>query len=282
MKTPISLAPLVLVVAVNPCYGQNFNSSAFFAPEIRAQHTNTSAILAAVTLDNSVISNQLSSGNVTWNLGAGGYAGINALGVEIFDLELRQGVHLSAFTQTTGNSLVFGRSMELEGLVGGLSSLLNQVTSAGVFSTWSATAEVGGLNILAGQLYQVTFDVTSGPNLPVTLLSNSSFGISSDGVTTFGGNAQGLIDLLGVVNVGETQSSGSASIYFMSSTNRSELDFDFNAQSLVRLGLLGGEDGNENVLTFSNIQVQAVPEPSAYALSALAAGGLVLRRRRGK
>jgi hypothetical protein len=82
--------------------------------------------------------------------------------------------------------------------------------------------------------------------------------------------------------VGETQSTGPASIYFISSTNRSELDFQFSAESLVKLGLLGGEAGNQNRLTFSNIQVQAVPEPSALILSAFAVGGLALRRRRGK
>ena len=271
MKTPSTLVPLVLVCLASVSFGQNFDSGSFFSPAIRAQHAQTDLLLL---VDNGVTPNEQSSGNVNWALGAGGYVGATASPL--------LGVHLSAYTETTGNSLVFGRNMEFEGLASLLGPQLTQVLDAGVFSTWTATAEVGGLNILAGQLYQVTFDVTSGPNLPVALLSESSFGISSAGVTTIGGNAEGLVDVLGVVSVGETQSTGPASIYFISSTNRSELDFQFSAESLVKLGLLGGEAGNQNILTFSNIQVQAVPEPSALILSAFAVGGLALRRRRGK
>jgi hypothetical protein len=273
MKPPCTLASIILIGTVSLSYGQNFNSGTFFSPELRVQHEKTGEVVA-LEVDNSLIGGNETSGNVTWTHGAGGYAGATVTPLV--------GVHLGAYTETTGNSLVFGRSLEIDGVAGLLETQLSSVVNAGVFSTWSSTAEVGGLNIQANQLYQVTFDVNSGADLPVTLLDSASFGISSAGVTSFGGDSSGLIDLLGVVTIGETADVGQVSLIFSSSTDRSDLEFQFDAESLVNLGLLGGVEGNSNVLTFSNIQVQAIPEPSSVTLSALFAGGLALRRRRGK
>lgn len=273
MNKPTSLAPLVFVATLSLSYGQNFDSGAFFAPNLRVQHAKAEGVVS-LELDNSLISGNETSGNVTWTHGAGGYAGAT--------VSVVAGVHLSAYTETTGSSLVFGRSLEVDGVIGLLGTQVSSVVNADLFSTWSSTAEVSGLNIQANQLYRVTFDVNSGSNLPVTLLDSASFGISSAGVTSFGGDSSGLIDLLGIVTIGDDADVGQVSLLFSSSTDRSDLEFQFDANSLVKLGLLGGVEGNGNVLTFSNIQVETIPEPSAFALSAIFAGGLALRRRRGK
>lgn len=270
MKTPISLAPLVLMVAASPSYGQNFNSGTFFGPDLRVQH---SQIVLGALVDNGTVSNNTGPGAVSWTNGAGGYSGVA--------LSAILGVHLHAYTETTGTSLVFGRDLDINGALSGLEDELETVVGANVLSSWSATANVTGLNILAGQLYEVTFDINSGPGLPANLVTNASFDVTSAGVTSFGEGSAGLLNLLNVVTIGSDPDTGLGRLQFVSSTNRSDLQFQFLANSLVSLGV-GAAPGNQNVLTFSNMQVQAIPEPSALALSAVFAGGLALRRRRGK
>jgi len=271
MKSPITLAPLVLVSVTAISFGQNFNSGTFFQPPLNVQHERT---LGLLQIDNSANVDDATSGNVTWTNSAGGYAGVG-----VGELV---GVHLYAYTETTGNSLVFGRDLEILGVAALLQNELNSVVGASVLSSWGATADVTGLNILAGQLYQVTFDISTGAGLPATILSNASFDVTSSGVTSFGGGSGGLLNLLNVVSIGTSPDSDQGILTFISDTNRSDLQFQFSANSALSLGLLGNIDGNRNIMTFSNIQVQAIPEPSALALSALAAGGVILRRRRGK
>ena len=267
----MSLVPLVMMAAVSPSYGQNFNSSTFFDPELRVQH---SQIVLGALVDYGLVTGSTAPGAVTWTNGAGGYSGVA--------LSALLGVHLHAYTETTGTSLVFGRDLDVNGLLAGLEDELETVVDANVLSSWSATANVTGLNIMAGQLYEVTFDISSGPNLEANLISSGSFDVTSAGVTSFGEGSAGLLNLLNVVTIGTDPDTGVGRLQFVSSTNRSDLQFQFLASSAVSLGLLGDIPGNQNVLTFSNVQVQAIPEPSALALSALAAGGVILRRRRGK
>lgn len=270
MKTPSTLVPLVVIGAASISFGQNFNSATFFQPALRVQHANTTGVLL---LDNALVSNNASAGNVQWTNRVGGYAGA--------EVPVVGGVHLHAYTETTGNSLVFGRDLEIDGLLSSLQATVNSVVGSNVLSTWSATADVTGLSIVAGQLYEVTFDVSSGPGLRADLINSASFDVSSSNVTTFSNGSENLLNLLDVVTIGTDPSTGLGRLQFVSSTNRSDLQLQFSATSLISLGLLGSVEGNQNVLTFSNIQVAPIPEPSVLGLSALAVGGLILRRRRG-
>ena len=278
MKTPMSLVPFALVVTVSASLGQNLDPTTFFQPPLRVQHAHIA--LGVDLLNNDLVEDDATYSNagknVTWTLGATGYSGVG--------LSVIAGVHLNAFTQTTGNSLVFGRELDIVGVIAPLQldQTLASVTGANLPVSWSATADLTGLNIQANQLYQVTFDISAGPSIPVELLGDMEFNVTSQNVTSFGGGADGLLNLANVISIGNGVRNGQASLLFSSSTSRSDLQFQFDASTLVGLGLLGDVEGNQNVLTFSNIQVQAVPEPSVLAFSALAAGGVVLRRRRGK
>ena len=268
VKSPFVI-PLLLVGVACVSQGQNLNSATFFSPSLHTQHSH---VALGALVDTAMVSRSTAPGTVTWTNAAGGYSGIGVAGVG--------GVHLSAYTDTTGNSLVFGRSLEVTGALNLLQGTLNTVLGTNLLSSWSATSNVTGLNIMAGQLYEATFDVSSGPGLPVGLLSSASFDVTSSGVTSFGEGSAGILNVLNVVSVGDVPSSKLGKLQFVSSTNRSDLQFQFLANSALSLGLLGGAQGNSNVLSFSNFQVKAIPEPSALMLSAVAVGGLLLRRKR--
>jgi hypothetical protein len=263
MKVPYTLVSLAVGVP-GLAFGQNLiNTTAFYNPDFSYRHTKTTGI--SLLVDNSLQDGQSATeGNVTWRHRTGGYAGVQA--TELL------GAHLSAVAQTSGNSLSFGRAVELQGAAILISGLVSEIVSANVLSTWQSTADVGGLAIAPDQLYRVSFNVATAPGLPVGILSNVNFSITSPTVTLASGAAATLLSL--------GTSNGVVTYDFKSSQALSALTFQFGAQSTASLGLLGGTEGNETFVTFSGMQVTAIPEPSALAISSVALGALALRRRR--
>lgn len=231
--------------------------------------------------------------NHSWTLAAGGHAqaGVHV----IIDLPVLPDIdvanvdaQLAAYTQTTGDTLVFGREIttQVEILGGGVDltstvqGLVNQVAGASVLYSWQANSTVSGLAIVPDQLYQVSFNVTSGAGLPVNLLSSSSFGITTAGITGASNESVSTLNLLNVVSLGANSSTGQFNYLFKSSDAKSALNFAFAANSVANVSLLGGTAGNQNVLTYSNFQVTAVPEPASLALGGIFLGMLTLRRHR--
>jgi hypothetical protein len=191
--------------------------------------------------------------------------------------------HLRSYTETTGDRLVFGRTLNAQILGLGdeddLADVLDTVLGASLVANWSSQAVVSNLDIDANQLYRVTFNVNAEGGLPVGLLQNSSFGIQ--GVTGEFNQSATLLNVLNLVQVGaEDPSTGQFSFVFKSATDRNNLTFNFAANSLLNLSALGGATGNQEVLSFSNFEVIAVPEPSACLLAVASTGILLIRRRR--
>lgn len=250
------------------------NSTEFFNPDFEARRPGAGGVIA-VQVNNDVYRNtpaSQTSGNVTWTHGAGGFAeaGVVAVG----------GVELAAFTETTGDTLVFGRELTTSGVLALLEPALNAVVGANVLATWSSQATVTGLSIAPGQIYEARFNVSSGENLPVDLLDSLTFGITNPEVSgALGGGAQ-LLDVLGLLTLGSASSTGDYVFQFTSSAALSSLTFSFDATSTVSLGLLGDVEGNQNVLTFSGFEVVPIPEPASLALGGMAGVALLIRRKR--
>ena len=196
-------------------------------------------------------------------------------------------VQLASYTQTTGDSLVFGREITTDVQVLGignvssqLQGLVNDVAGASVLYNWQSNAAITGLAIAPGQLYQVDFKVTSGAGLPLNVLNSSTFGITTAGVTGASNESAELLNVLGLLSIGSGSSTGDFSFVFKSDAALSQLDFAFAASTGVGVSALGGTAGNQNVLTFSDFTVSPVPEPSVALMSGLAGIMLIFRRRK--
>ncbi|MBK1881289.1 hypothetical protein JIN85_02615 [Luteolibacter pohnpeiensis] len=239
----------------------------FYNPDFRARRPGSSGVIA-LTVNNAVYTQSQSSGDVSWTHGAGGFAEV--------DTGLA-GVELAAYTETTGDQLVFGRELTTSGLASALGPLLTSVVGASVLSTWSSQAVVSNLAIVPDQLYEVHFNVASGDGLPVGLLDTLTFGITNPEISGGGGSSAELLDLLGLLSIGTSASDSDYTFQFTSSQALDSLTFSFDATSLVSLGLLGTASGNQDVLTFSGFEVVAVPEPGTISLAAV--GALLLLKR---
>ncbi|WP_411826713.1 PEP-CTERM sorting domain-containing protein [Luteolibacter sp. AS25] len=251
-----------------------YDGTGFFSPSIEVKRSEPVGGLLSLNVDNvSADTISGSSGAVSWEHSVKGHAQVG-LNVVIASLD----VQLGAKARTTGSSLVFGREITVAGTASGLSGLLNQVAGAGALYDWESNASVTGLAIAPEQVYRVSFDVTSGAGLPVNLLSSSQFGITNASVTGATGGGATLLNLADLVTLGAGSDTGTFTFDFKSSTALSQLDFNFGATSIADVNLLGGTAGNQNVLTYSNLQVTQVPEPSAILLSCI--GGLLVFRRR--
>jgi hypothetical protein len=250
------------------------NSTEFFNPAFKARRSVNAGFIA-LNIDPalySVTSTPSTGENVAWSHGAGGLAEIGLTTVG--------NVQLAAFTETTGNSLVFGRELTTNLLLGDLDPLISSVVQANVLSTWSSQATVTGLNILQGQVYEARFNLSSGAGLPLDFLETICFGITNEGISGVSQSSAVLVDILGLVTIGDSPDSGSYAFQFTSNVNRDSLSFSFDAESKASLGLLGDTEGNMNVLTFSGFEVVAVPEPNSFALASLTGTALLLRRKR--
>ncbi|MFT4177676.1 MAG: hypothetical protein QM627_13640 [Luteolibacter sp.] len=289
MKTPLLLPLLLFPVLV---HGQTLDTSDFFTPTFTVRPVGQTSGLLDVTVTNTPATGSQSAGNVSWTHNAGGLVQsrvdvtVPIVGTVLANLD----VQLAATTRTTGTSLIFGRRLSAEATLAGipvlgqdgpLNNLITSVVDVGVANNWSSTVTLSGLAIVPDQLYQASFDVTTAAGLPVGLLTAAGFQIVTPGVTDDANQASALLNLLDIVTVGSTSSSGTVNVIFKSSAALSELEFAFSAASLADANALDGIPGDQNILTFSNMSITAVPEPGTAGLAMLSGiGCLLLFRRR--
>lgn len=285
MKTPTLLA-LVAILAPGYSLAQSIiNPDSFFDPDFKIRRNGQTSGLLSLKVTNAAVSGTQGENQVTWTHSAGGYAQVRTRVALLANVN----AELAAYTATSGNSLVFGREINTDfQLLGGLVDLsdelegvANSVAGASVLYNWQSTAQISGLTIAPDQLYKVNFSVTSGAGLPVNLLTSSSFGITTAGITggtTFESNS--AINVLNLITTGQTANNKDYTLYFKSAQARQALEFSFAATTGVGVSLLGGTAQNQNVLTFSNFSVTPIPEPASLALCGVFAGILTFRRSR--
>jgi hypothetical protein len=274
-------------IVPSSAFAQNLiDTDLFYEPDFKVRRFgNTSGILS-LTTNNSPVSGTNSSGALSWTHSAGGHAQVRTqivVGVPLANLDAQ----IAGYTQTTGSSLVFGREIttdsELLGVVNTgptLQGMVNDVAGASVSYSWQSDATVSGLAIVPDQLYQVSFSVTSGAGLPINLLGSASFGITTPGVTGASNESAESLSLLNLFSTGGSASTGEFTFIFQADQNLSALDFSFAAATLSGITGLGGTAPNQNVLTFSGLQVTQIPEPKSATLSSLLVAIMILRRKR--
>lgn len=269
----LALALGLTLTLTLPVHGQSVvNSANFFEPTFGAETDGPGGVLSITvdTVTEFTAGPQSSGGSPTWNHSATGLieAGVIILGEAT----------LSTTTSTTGSSLVFGRELGLTGTLGILNPLVSDVLGTSLLSNWGSTALVGGLSLDSGNAYTVTFDVTEGAGLDVAALTAANFSLLGNGSPIAGIDANTTLDLLGLLTLGGTLSS--FEFTFIAPEPLTSLEFQFDATALADASLLGGTDGNQNVLTFSNLAVTPVPEPGSLTLLGLGMYFLLRRRNR--
>lgn len=300
MKGPFTLALLAFAILPSAVNAQNLiDSGAFFSPNLTVRQPGVTSGLLNVVATNAT--ETTTSG--PWTGGAGGLiqARTQLNGTQLGGLAALLGntnillvdAQLYSETATTGNSLVFRRNIYtdvdvliasnvLDGLGLNLNTIanttVNSLVSANAVYNWSASRSVAA-PILAGQLYQVSFDVTAAAGLPAGVIESLTFGIDNDTVTGAGNEAATLLNVLGILDIGNGQDTGRFEFTFQSSSDLSSLDFVFAADSVVGASLLGGT-GAQDYLTFTNMAVVAIPEPAAAGLAGIGMLLGILRRRR--
>ncbi|MES2474196.1 MAG: PEP-CTERM sorting domain-containing protein [Verrucomicrobiota bacterium] len=283
--------PLLLTLAVSiPALGHAqtlIDSGQFFDPDFSVRRFGATSGTLALTVTNLPTSGSASSGNVSWTNSAGGHAQVRSqLSLGIIPLA-NLDAQLAGYTRIAQDSLIFGREITTDAEILGaidvgpaLQGLIGDVAGASVLYNWQAGATVSGLSIAPDQLYQVNFTVTSGNGLPVDLLQAAAFGITTVGISGANNESATSLNLLNLITLGTDPSVGNFSFNFRSDTDLSALDFSFAAASVADVSLLGGTGPNQNVLTFSGFQVQAIPEPGTTGLLMTFLGLTLLRRKR--
>ncbi|MES2659468.1 MAG: PEP-CTERM sorting domain-containing protein [Verrucomicrobiota bacterium] len=281
-KNTLVLAAIALFAPGTLVAQTIIQSGPFFDPDLKVRRDGATTGTLALSVQNTPVDDSASNGVVTWTHSAGGHAQVR-VAIPLANLDAQ----LAAFTRTVNDSLVFGREIttdaEILGIVNvgpALQGLVNDVAGASVIYNWQSDASVSGLTIAPNQLYQVDFTVTSGGGLPVDVLQSAKFGITTAGVTGASNESAMLLNLLDVVSIGNDPDTGNFSFTFISSQSLSSLDFRFDTSTVAGVSLLGGTDANQNVLTFSGFQVNAVPEPGSLALAGVCIGMITLRRKR--
>ncbi|MBB5037650.1 PEP-CTERM sorting domain-containing protein [Prosthecobacter dejongeii] len=249
------------------------SSSDFFNPDFEARRPGAGGVIA-LTVDTTLYNpGSQSAGNVTWTHQSGGLvqAGIS----------LVADVQLAAYTQTIGNSLVFGRDLDvnllsLPDLGGLLTGTVNSVTGASAINSWDSSATVANLSLSEGVLYSASFNVASGAGLNLAALSAANFSLLSGGIPIENINAVETLNVLNLLTIG----GGLATIdfQFYAPAGADDLTFEFDAATVANVNLLGTITDNQTVLSFTNFSVAPVPEPGSLALAAV--GFMVILRRR--
>jgi hypothetical protein len=257
------------------------NSSTFFQPAFKAKQVKPENILSLGLFDQTpyTASPSTPTGNVAWQHTLTGHT---QLGVNLFVTSAD--AQLAAFAQTTGSTLVFGREVETtnHGLGGtALGNLVNNVVGLSLSNTWSSRARITGLNLTAGQLYTVNFDVTRAAGLNLNALSYANFTLLNNGVAIQNIESSTLLNILNIINAGT--GARPAEFQFYAPAGITSLDLVFSAATVADVTLLSNGLGssnaaNQNVMTFSNISFAPVPEVSSLVLASL--GVLIILRRR--
>lgn len=279
------LLPSALTIALT---GTAFSASlidsgAFFDPDLRVRRpgATTGTILVALP-DNNPIINSAANTLTDWTHSATGFTQLRSEIVLPLVSTTVLDAQIAGYTQTINDTLVFGREITASATIAGvpvidpaLNQLISDVAGAdGLIYNWQSTV-TATVPVVSGQQYRVSFEVTTGEGLSLDLLTSAGFGISEITGTQ---NGQ-LLNLIDILEFGGDRT-GVFTFDFTSTEDRNSLEFFFNAADTAGANLLGGQAGNENVLTFSNFQMNAIPEPSSLVISAVAAGLFLLRRKR--
>lgn len=268
------LALALLLASSGLAQAQSLISSTdFFNPDFEARRPGGNNIIDLTITGALYNGGTQSSGNVSWTHQAGGLVQAGLL--------LAADVQLAAYTRTQGNSLVFGRELEIDLLglpVGGLlAGLVSSVTGASAINQWDSSATVSNLNLSEGVLYSASFTVTTGAGLNLNALSAANFSLLSGGVAIQNINSVETLNVLNLLTLG----GGLANIdfqFYAPAGGANNLTFEFDAATILNVNLLGSITDNQTVMEFTNFSVAPVPEPGSLALAAL--GFMVLLRRR--
>lgn len=248
------------------------DSATFFQPAFAAE-TDGAGGLISVTVDTTTVFTegpQSGPGTPEWTH--------SALGLVEAGVVLVGEATLSTTTTTTGTSLVFGRSLELTGALGILNPTVQAVLGTSLLSEWDSAGVVSGLSLTGGNLYNVSFDITEGAGLDVSALTAANFSLFGNGNQLTFSDASTLVNLIDLISLGGSLSN--FSLDFVAPEPITTLEFRFDATAVADASLLGGADGNSNVLTFTNLSVTPVPEPGSLTLLGLGVYFLLRRRNR--
>ncbi|WP_050029078.1 PEP-CTERM sorting domain-containing protein [Verrucomicrobium sp. BvORR034] len=262
------------------------NPSDFYDPDYTARRPGDPSILLSLTVENALYNPALggaeTDGNVNWDHQAGGFAQIGAnVGLASVD------VQLATFTQTTGNSLVFGRELVTtinDPLgVGALlnptiNALTNSVLGASLISQWDTTATVTGLSLGANTAYTIGFTIDRGAGIDLDALSTARFRLYNNGVLLTDINSSNTLNLLDLLQLGNDLTN--FEFTFFTPVALDQLEFRFDATAVADVDALGGISGNQTVMEFTNFAVTPVPEPGSLTLMGLGIYFLVRRRNR--
>ena len=280
-SSPFAFSTLLAVVfsaAVSLEAQSLITDSAFFDPDFEARRPGSGLVLSLQVNTNFYTPAAESSGNTTWEHSA---AGLVQLGADASPLGMVD-VQLAAYTRTTGNTLVFGRELEVNtsgtlALLGPtITSVTNQVLGVSALNAWSSTADVTGLSLTQGQNYLVSFNVQSGAGIDLDALSAANFSLLNGGNPIQDINTTQTANILNILQLGGGL--GTIEFEFQASSAFTDLTFQFDAATVADANLLGGISGNQTVLEFSNFSLTPVPEPGSLFLASL--GVLVILRRR--
>lgn len=275
VKYPLYLVAALVIGASTWTQAQSLISSTdFFDPDYEARRPG-GGIAVVVDVNTTLYTpGAQSDGDVTWNHSAGGLVQTRVLG--LVDIQL------AAYTETIGNSLVFGRELTTSllglDLLNAVPGLVSDVVGASAINSWATTSTVNNLTLNEGVLYSVQFDVSAGSGLNLSALSDANFSLLSGGLAIQDINTTTTLDVLSLLTLG----GGTTSIdfqFYAPSGGADELTFAFDAATIANVSLLGGITGNQTVLEYSNFSVAPVPEPGSLALASLGVI-FILRRRR--
>lgn len=276
----VSLAFTLVLASSAAVQAQSLISSAdFFDPDFTARRPGSASFLSLSVNQSFYTPSSQTDGNVTWTHSAGGLVQVGTdLGIASADIQL------AAYTQTIGNSLVFGRQLDVTtgGLLGALggtvTTLTNQALGASAVNSWNARSDVANLNLSEGVLYSASFDVTTGAGINLSALSNASFTLLNGASPIQSIDSTLTLDLLDLLTVG----SGATSVNFefYAPAGLDDLSFNFAASTVANVSLLGTVTDNQTVMTISNFNLAPVPEPGSLALASVGFIMLLRRRRR--
>ena len=249
---------------------------------------STDAIVAAVA--DQTPYNGTTSGAVSWSHSVSGFTqsrvGIPAITIGTglvavtTPAKTLADAQLASYVAMDGTSLTFGREITTEVFEKGdhLEEALNAIAGVSPLQSWSSTATVAA-NMLPGSVYELSVDISTGSGLPVDLLESTQIGVLGMGIMDANNTAFTKINLLDLVTLGD-QHECTATFLFQTTQELSSLGFEFTASAVADVSALGGTAGNQNLISFSNLTVSPVPEPSTSLFGLSAVGMLMGSRRR--
>ena len=246
---------------------------------------STAPIVAAVA-DNTP-HNGTTSGDISWSHSVAGFTqsrigtpDVVVLGVGTIPGVTVADAQFAPYASMDGSSLTFGREITTDLPLAGssLDQVLNEIAGVSLLQSWGSTATVGA-NIVPGNIYQVSLDISTGAGLPVGFLQSTQVGLVGTGLQDAESNAFTKINLVDLVTIGDEHDC-TVTFNFQSTEEMTSLGFEFGAETVVDASLVGGTLGNQNLITFSNLSVSPVPEPSVSLFGLTAACLLMGNRRR--